>query len=84
MGQKMGKTKTSPDIDYFMRGYPHFQKYKIINKGLLYKTISVTNELDKAPLIIKIFFKNDYDPGIYAKMKVKMIQIQDKINQKIL
>ena len=84
MGQKMGKTKTSPDIDYFMRGYPHFQKYKIINKGLLYKTISVTNELDKAPLIIKIFFKNDYDPGIYAKMKVKMIQIQDKINQKTI
>ena len=40
MGQKMGKTKTSPDIDNFMRQYPHFEKYKIINKGLLYKTIS--------------------------------------------
>ena len=78
----MGKTKTSPDIDYFMRGYPQFQKYKIINKGLLYKTISVTNEYDKAPLIIKIFFKNDYDSTIYDKMKGKMIEIQNKINKK--
>ena len=82
MGQTIGKKKTSPDIDNFMRQYPHFEKYKIINKGLLYKTISVTNEFDKAPLIVKIFFKNDYDLTIYDKMRTKMEEIQKKINDK--
>jgi hypothetical protein len=55
MGQKVVRSKTSLDIDYFLLNYPDLKKVKIINNGLLYKTVLINNLNDNAPLILKIF-----------------------------
>ena len=66
MGQKIVGSKTTLDIDYFLLNfYPQLEKIKIINNGLLYKTILVNSKYDKAPLIIKIFPKTDFNPDLF-------------------
>ena len=84
MGQKVVRSKTSLDIDYFLLNYPDLKKVKIINNGLLYKTVLVNNLNDNAPLILKIFPKADYDLKIYFTMLNKMKIIKSKIEQKLI
>ena len=83
MGQKIARSKTTIDVDYFLLSdYPQFQKIKIINNGLLYKSILVNNNYDNSTLILKIFPKADFDPLIYNKMKNKLQEIKNKIDKK--
>ena len=83
MGQKIARSKTTIDVDYFLLSdYPQFQKIKIINNGLLYKSILVNNNYDNSTLILKIFPKADFDPLIYKKMKNKLQEIKNKIDKK--
>ena len=85
MGQKIVGSKTSLDIDYFLLNfYPQFEKIKIINNGLLYKTVLVNSKYDKAPLIIKIFPKTDYDTEIFSQMFNLMKKIKEKIENKLI
>ena len=84
MGQKVVRSKTFLDIDYFLLNFPHLKKVKIINNGLLYKTLLVNNINDNAPLILKIFPKGDYDLKIYNTMFKKMKEIKSKVEQKLI
>ena len=85
MGQKLSSSKATIDVDYFLLyHYPHFRKIKIINNGLLYKSVLVNNTIDNSTLILKIFPKTDYDISIYNKMKEKMKEIKEKIDKKII
>ena len=58
MGQKVVRSKSSLDIDYFLLSTPNLQKIKVLNNGLLYKTVLVKTIYDTAHLILKIFLKN--------------------------
>ena len=85
MGQKLSSSKAKIDVDYFLLyNYPHFRKIKIINNGLLYKSVLINNTIDNSTLILKIFPKSDYDISIYNKMKEKMEKIKKKIDSKII
>ena len=85
MGQKIVGSKTTLDIDYFLLNfYPQLEKIKIINNGLLYKTILVNSKYDKAPLIIKIFPKTDFNPDLFNEMFSLMKNIKEKIENKLI
>ena len=85
MGQKIVGSKASLDIDYFLLNfYSQFEKIKIINNGLLYKTVLVNNKSDKSPLIIKIFPNSDYDIEIFGQMFNLMKTIKEKIDNKLI
>ena len=84
MGQSVVGTKISLDIDYYLISFfPQLQKKKIINNGLLYKTLLVNNINDNAPLILKIFPK-DYNLETFYKMFNKLKEIKNKIDQKLV
>ena len=62
MGQKISQTKNHLDINvYLNKYYPNYTPLKILNNGMLSKTVMLLNERDKCPLIAKIFFKSDFD-----------------------
>ena len=61
MGQKLSQQKISPDAKAFMRKYyPEIPYVELLNDGLMYKTVIITNEKDHSPLLLKIFYKDDY------------------------
>ena len=62
MGQKISQNKNHLDINvYLNKYYPNYTPLKILNNGMLSKTVMLLNERDKCPLIAKIFFKSDFD-----------------------
>ena len=84
MGQKVVRSKSSLDIDYFLLSTPNLQKIKVLNNGLLYKTVLVKTIYDTAHLILKIFPKEYYDLKIYNSMFQKMKKIKEKIEKKLV
>ena len=71
MGQRFSVNRLSPDIKVVMDKYfPQYKILKILNNGMLSKTLLILNDIDKNPLIIKIFLKHDYndeDRAIHKK-----------------
>ena len=62
MGQRFSVNRLSPDIKVVMDKYfPQYKILKILNNGMLSKTLLILNDIDKNPLIIKIFLKHDYN-----------------------
>ena len=83
MGQALSQTKESPDIKVFlMKNYPNYKIIKILNNGILYKSLLIVK--DKAPLVVKIFLKKYYTEGdmkFFLVEKEKYYQILKKISQ---
>ena len=88
MGQKISQSKTTVDIGvYLIKYYPNFSTLKVLNNGMLNKTVLLINEESKdkkcplavkCPLVAKIFFKQDYEEE-YKNQLERIIETQKKI-----
>ena len=81
MGQKLSQTKESIDIKVFLeKYYPNFKIIQILNNGMMYKTLLIKK--NKAPLVVKIFIKKNYDEADTKKFteeKEKLLSIHKSI-----
>ena len=87
MGQKISQSKTTVDIGvYLIKYYPNFSTLKVLNNGMLNKTVLLINEESKdkkcpltvkCPLVAKIFFKQDYEEE-YKNQLERIIETQKK------
>ena len=86
MGQKLSQTKESIVIKVFLDKYfPNYRLIQVLNNGIMFKTLLIIK--DKAPLVVKIFVKKNYDENdlkSFSIEKEKIISIHQKIfSQKI-
>ena len=80
MGQKISQTKNTLDITvYLNKYYPNYTTLKVLNNGMLSKTVMLLNEGDKCPLVAKIFFKSDFENDEYKSQIEKIKDTQKKI-----
>ena len=86
MGQKFSLNKITPDVSvYFQKYFPNYNIIKILNNGMIYQTVLITTEKNNSPLILKIFFKHDYDEKdliLFDKEYKEMDKIKEKIFKK--
>ena len=86
MGQNLSLNTFTPDVTVFIEKYfPKYNIIKLLNNGMLYKTVLISIEKNSNPLILKIFFKNNYndkDKAIFDKEFINMQEIQKKIFKK--
>ena len=86
MGQNLSLNTFTPDVIVFIEKYfPKYNIIKLLNNGMLYKTVLISVEKNNNPLILKIFFKNNYndkDKAIFNQEFNKMQEIQQKIFNK--
>ena len=82
MGQKTSSQKVSPDAKAFMRKYyPEYPYVELLNDGIMYKTVLITNDKDQSPLLLKIFYKDGYtekDQKIFDEELLKLTKLQQK------
>ena len=80
MGQKISQSKSTIDINvYLNKYYSTYTPLKVLNNGMLNKTVLLLNEGDnKCPLVAKIFFKQDYEED-YKIQSEKIMETQSKI-----
>ena len=80
MGQKISQSKNTVDINvYLNKFYSSYTPLKVLNNGMLNKTVLLLNEGEnKCPLVAKIFFKQDYEEE-YKKQLDRIIETQNKI-----
>ena len=86
MGQKLSQTKENIVIKVFLDKYfPNYRLLQVLNNGIMYKTLLIIK--DKAPLVVKIFVKKNYDENdirTFSTEKMKIISIHQTIfSQKI-
>ena len=80
MGQKISQTKNAIDVTVYMnKYYPNYSTLKVLNNGMLSKTVMLLNEGDKCPLVAKIFFKSDFYSEEYKSQVNKIKETQKKI-----
>ena len=76
MGQNLSLNTFTPDVTVFIEKYfPKYNIIKLLNNGMLYKTVLISIEKNSNPLILKIFFKNNYndkDKAIFDKEFINM------------
>ena len=86
MGQNLSLNTFTPDVIVYIEKYfPKYNIIKLLNNGMLYKTVLISVEKNSNPLILKIFFKNNYndkDKAIFDKEFSIMQEIQKKIFEK--
>ena len=86
MGQTLSLNTFTPDVIVFIQKYfPKFNIIKLLNNGMLYKTVLISIDKDENPLILKIFFKNNYndkDKTIFLQEYKNIQAIQQKIFEK--
>ena len=91
MGQKISQSKNTIDISvYLNKYYPYFSRIKVLNNGMLNKTVLLTNDdpnkcplAYKCPLVAKIFFKQDYEEE-YKNQLDRLIETQNKLVKECL
>ena len=86
MGQNLSLNTFTPDVlVYIQKYFPRYNIIKLLNNGMLYKTVLISIDKEDNPLILKIFFKNNYnekDKVIFVKEVDYMAIIQQKIFEK--
>ena len=86
MGQNLSLNTFTPDVIVFIEKYfPKLNIIKLLNNGMLYKTVLISIDKNSNPLILKIFFKNNYnekDKTIFNEEFNRVQQIQQKIFSK--
>ena len=61
MGQSFSTTRIFPDIKRVLNKYfPQYKILKLLNNGMLSKTLLILKDKDPNPLILKCFLKHDY------------------------
>ena len=87
MGQNFSTNRLMPDINVIMTKYfPKYQIIKILNNGMLSKTLLILNGKDPNPLILKCFLKHDYkdeDRRIHKREVEKLNQVKNIISSTI-
>ena len=87
MGQNFSTNRLMPDINVIMTKYfPKYQIIKILNNGMLSKTLLILNGKDPNPLILKCFLKHDYkeeDRKIHKREVEKLNQVKNIISSTI-
>ena len=84
MGQRFSANRIKIDIKVIMNKYfPQYPIVKILNNGMLYKTLLVLNDKNKSPLVVKVFLKHDYNDNDRHLHK-KEVEIIHLIQKKIL
>ena len=88
MGQKFSLNRFTPDVNVFLEKYfPNYNIIKLLTNGMLYKTVLITMNKNSSPLILKLFFKNDYDEKdkqLFMLEYENMATIQTKIFNKTI
>ena len=80
MGQKISQSKNTLDITvYLNKYYPNYTTEKVLNNGMLNKTVMLLNEGDKCPLVAKIFFKSEFDIDEYKSQVEKIKETQKNL-----
>ena len=83
MGQRFSEQKVSLDIKVIMNKYfPQYQILKILNNGMLSKTLLILNDVDKNPLIIKVFLKHEYNDED-RQLHKKEVEIIESLQNKL-
>ena len=84
MGQRFSEKKVSLDIKVIMNKYfPQYQILKILNNGMLSKTLLILNDVDKNPLIIKVFLKHEYNDED-RQLHKKEVEIIESLQNKLI
>ena len=78
MGQKLSQQKkTSTDAKTFMHTYyPEYPYVELLNDGLLCKTVIISSDKDHSPLLLKIFFKDDYNDKDKKQFEIELEKIK--------
>ena len=83
MGQRFSEKKVSLDVKVIMNKYfPQYQILKILNNGMLSKTLLILNDVDKNPLIIKVFLKHEYNDED-RQLHKKEVEIIESLQNKL-
>ena len=83
MGQRFSEKKISLDVKVIMNKYfPQYQILKILNNGMLSKTLLILNDVDKNPLIIKVFLKHEYNDED-RQLHKKEVEIIESLQNKL-
>jgi len=83
MGQRFSEKKISYDVKVIMNKYfPQYQILKILNNGMLSKTLLILNDVDKNPLIIKVFLKHEYNDED-RQLHKKEVEIIESLQNKL-
>ena len=84
MGQKFSLNKITPDVTVYIQKYfPNYNLIKVLTNGMIYNTVLLTIDKNKNPLILKTFFKNDYDDKD-LKFFDQEYKIMDNIRKEIM
>ena len=78
MGQKLSQQKISPDAKAFIRKYyPEYPYVELLNDGIMYKTVIISNDKDHSPLVLKIFYKDDYNDNDKKIFEIELEKVQN-------
>ena len=84
MGQKLSQQKILPDAQTFMRKYyPEYPYVELLNDGIMYKTVLITNDKDQSPLLLKIFYKDNYNDKDKKQFEIELEKVKE-LQKKIL
>ena len=77
MGQKLSQQKISPDAKAFMRRYyPEYPYVELLNDGIMYKTVIISSDKNHSPLLLKIFYKDDYNDKDKKKFDLELQKLE--------
>ena len=84
MGQKLSQQKILPDAQTFMRKYyPEYPYVELLNDGIMYKTVLITSEKNQSPLLLKIFYKDNFSEKDKKQFEIELEKVQ-ALQKKVL
>ena len=84
MGQKLSQQKISTDAKAFIRKYyPEYPYVEHLNDGIMNKSVIISSDKDHSPLVLKIFYKDNYDEKDKKKYEIELDKIK-KLQVKLL
>ena len=84
MGQKLSQQKILPDAKAFIRKYyPEYPYVELLNDGILNKTVIISNDKDRSPLFLKIFYKDGYNEKDKNQFEIELKKVKE-LQKKVL
>ena len=84
MGQKLSQQKILPDAQTFMRKYyPEYPYVELLNDGIMYKTVLITSDKNQSPLLLKIFYKDNFSEKDKKQFEIELEKVQ-ALQKKVL
>lgn len=77
MGQKLSQQKISTDAKAFIRKYyPEYPYVEHLNDGIMNKSVIISSDKDHSPLVLKIFYKDNYDEKDKKKYEIELEKLR--------